>query len=265
MRGRGLIAAGILLGLVGRASAEEGVREGITPSPAPVLKPVGTKVVRPGISGAASIPAPGGCLVAEGFSREANAAGVEISGLSGYFECSLTHRLALYASPTHWLASRGVQGTGDVAFGPRYVLRRESARVPLVSLGYGFKLPMAPAALGSGRHDHKMTVYADKSFGATRVTANFVTKWEGHSGGYVRQFLESLAILQPLRGSFAVAAQCYYSSSALARYGGAVAAAVYRVNPNFNLHAGVEHGFGARSARLGLVGGFTCLYRGRRR
>ena len=47
----------------------------------------------------------------------------------------------------------------------------ESARVPLVSLGYGLKQPMAPAALGSGRHDHKMTVYADKNFGVTRMTA----------------------------------------------------------------------------------------------
>jgi hypothetical protein len=263
----GLILAGFVLVMVPRVQADDGVRpmEAVSTSAAPVLKPVGTKLVRPGISGVASIPAQGGCLAAESFSREANASGVETSGLGGYFECSITKRLAIFVLPTHWLASRGLSGSGDLAFGPRYVLNRETPHVPLVSLGYGYKHPMAGDGLGSGRHDHKATVYADKSLGATRLTANFVVKWEGHSDGYLLQYLESLGVLQPVYGNIAVAAQTYYSSSAVGRYGGAVAAGVYRVHPNLNFHLGLEHGFGPKSANLGVVCGVTYLYRGPQR
>ena len=132
------------------------------------------------MSGVAWVPPVGGCLIAESFSREANATGVETTGMTGFFECSVTKHIAFWAAPTHFLLNRGTSGFGDIAFGPKVTFNRETRLVPLFALGYSFKQPTATHRLGSGLNDHKLTAYADKNFGATRVTANFVTKWEGH-------------------------------------------------------------------------------------
>jgi len=41
-----------------------------------------------------------------------------------------------------------------------------------------------------------------------------------------------------------------------------VAAAAYSFRPNLSAHFGQEHGFGPKSAELGVVWGLTYLYRG---
>jgi hypothetical protein len=120
--------------------------------------------------------------------------------------------------------------------------------------------------MGSGLHDHKVTLYADKVVNrTTRITANFSTKWEGYRDTYVRQYLESLAVATPIHGKLGSAFQAFYSTSSLNHYGGAVAAAVYSVRPTLAIQAGVEHGFGPRSADVGLILGFNYLYRPRPR
>lgn len=245
--------------------------DGIEPAPprkqfAPLPKrtPL-VKLIRPGVSGVAGMPPAGGCLIAESFSREANASGVETTGMTGFYECRVAKHIAFWAAPTHFLLTRGTSGFGDIAFGPIVTLNHETPLVPLFALGYGFKQPAATHQLGSGLNDHKVTVYADKNFGPTRFTANFVTKWEGHSNSYVRQRLESIAVVTPVRGKMGLALQSFYSSSRLASYGGGLAAAVYSFRPNLSAHAGLEHGFGPRSADLGVVWGVTYLYRGRSR
>jgi hypothetical protein len=161
--------------------------------------------------------------------------------------------------------NRGVSGFGDVAFGPKVTLNTETRLVPLVAVGYSYKAPAATHNLGSGFADHKALVYADKNFGDKRLTANFVTKWEGCKDGYIRQYLESLALLTPIHGKVGMAAQTFYSSSRLANYGGAVAAGVYSFRPNLTAHLGVEHGFGPKSSNLGIVWGMSYLYRGPKR
>ena len=105
--------------------------------------------------------------------------------------------------------------------------------------------------------------YADKNFGATRLSVNFVTKWEGRNEGHIRQYLESVGVVAPVHGKVGMALQSFYSTSAVAKYGGGVAAAVYSFRPNFSAHAGLEHGFGPKSADLGVVWGVTYLYRRR--
>lgn len=261
-----IILAQLLVTLVplARAASEPGVAPLAEPAKAQATrrKAVATKLIRPGVNGVTSIPPVGGCILAESFSREANATGVETTGMTGFYECTVAKGFAVFAAPTHWALNRGVNGIGDVAFGPKYVFNRETAHVPLFAVGYSYKQPTAAGALGSGFHDHKLTAYADKNFGPTRVTANFVTKWEGHSGGSIRQFLQSVGVLRPMRGSFGMAVQSFYSESPVVRYGGALAAAVYHVNPELSVHAGLEHGFGPRSANLGVVWGATYLYRG---
>lgn len=228
-------------------------------------RPVAAKLIRPGISGIASITAPGGCLIAEGFSREANAAGVATTGMTGFYECAVTRHVAVFAAPGVWTANRGRNGIGDVSFGPKFVFNRESRLVPLFALGYTYKQPTAPSGLGSGFHDHKVTAYVDKSFGLTRVSANFIVKWEGCERRPVRQEMQSLAAFRPVRGRLGLAAQSFYSESSVVRYGGALAAAVFNVSPDLSTHVGLEHGFGPKSANLGVVWGMTYLYRGPRR
>jgi putative transport protein len=257
-----IILAQLLVTLVPLAKAGDAVPATLT---APVRKrprPVAAKLIRPGISGIASIPAPGGCLVAEGYSREANAAGVETTGMTGFYECAVTRHFAIFAAPGHWTANRGLLGMGDVSFGPKFVFNRESRLVPLFALGYTYKQPTAASGLGSGFHDHKVTAYADKSVGLTRVSANFIVKWEGRNGGALRQQMQSLGLFRPLRGRLGLAVQSFYSESPIVDYGGALAAAVYNVSPDLSTHAGFEHGFGPKSANLGVVLGMTYIYRG---
>ena len=265
-----IILAQLLVTLLPSARAAEPA-DGIEPVPlrkqsAPLVKKTPlVKLIRPGVSGVAGVPPVGGCLIAEGFSREANAAGVETTGMTGFYECSVTKHVALWAAPTHFLLNRGTSGFGDIAFGPKVTFNRETRLVPLFALGYSFKQPSATHHLGSGLNDHKLTAYADKNFGATRVTANFAAKWEGHTDACIRQYLESIAVVTPVRGKVAIALQSFYSNSRLASYGGGVAAGVYSFRPNLSAHIGLEHGFGPKSADFGVVWGMTYLYRGRRR
>jgi putative transport protein len=257
-----IILAQLLVTLVPLAKAGDAIPAGVV---APVRKkPVAAKLIRPGISGIGSIPAPGGCLIAEGFSREANAAGVATTGMTGFYECALSRHIAIFAAPGHWSSNRGLSGIGDVSFGPKFVFNRESRLVPLFAVGYTYKQPTAPSGLGSGFHDHKVTAYADKSFGLTRVSANFIVRWEGCNGGALRQHMQSLGVFRPLRGRVGMALQSFYSESPVVHYGGALAAAVYNVSPELSTHVGLEHGFGPRSANLGVVWGMTYLYRGPR-
>jgi AspT/YidE/YbjL antiporter-like protein len=228
-------------------------------------KPPLAKLIRPGVSGVATLPPVHGCLIVENWSREANAAGVQTTGMTGFFECTVHKHIGVWTAPTHWTTKNGVNGLGDLAFGPKVTLNTETRLVPLVALGYSYKSPTATNNLGSGFADHKALLYADKNFGDKRLTANFVTKWEGHKDGYVRQYLESLALLTPIHGKLGAATQAFYSTSSLAKYGGAVAAGVYSFKPNLTVHAGLEHGFGPKSANLGLVLGMNYLYRGPRR
>jgi putative transport protein len=225
-------------------------------------KPPLAKLIRPGVSGVANLPPVHGCLIVENFSREANAAGVQTTGMTGFFECTVSKHIGVWAAPTHWTLKNGANGLGDVAFGPKVTLNTETRFVPLVALGYSYKSPTATRNLGSGFADHKAMLYADKNFGNKRLTANFCSKWEGHQQGYVRQYLESLALLTPIRGKVGAALQGFYSSSSLANYGGAVAAGVYSFKPNLTVHLGLEHGFGPRSANLGVVWGMSYLYHG---
>ena len=228
-----------------------------------IKKPPLVKLIRPGISGVATIPPVGGCLMVESFSREANATGIQTTGMTGFFECGISKRIALWAAPTHWLFNGGKNGVGDIAFGPKVTLNRETRLLPLVAVGYSYKQPTATNGLGSGLADHKVMAYADKNFGATRLSVNFVTKWEGHTEGHIRQYLESVGVVAPVHGKVGMALQSFYSTSAVAKYGGGVAAAVYSFRPNFSAHAGLEHGFGPKSADLGVVWGVTYLYRRR--
>jgi putative transport protein len=262
-----IVLAQLLVTLLPVARAAE-VPDGIAPaaprtqSAAVPKRPPLAKLPRPGISGIAGVPPVGGCLIVEGFSREANAGGVQTSGLTGFYECAISKRVALWAQPTHWLRKSGVSGFGDIAFGPKVLLNRETRIVPLVALGYSFKQPAATHGLGSGRNDHKVTLYADKNFGPTRVTGNFAAKWEGHQDRHVRQYLESIAVATPVRGKLGTALQAFYSTSPLAHYGGAVAAGVYSVRPDFAVQFGLEHGFGPKSAGTGVILGVNYLYRG---
>ncbi len=229
------------------------------------LKPVATKLIRPGVNGVTSIPPAGGCLVSEGFSRETSATGAQTTGLTGFYECSITKRFALVAIPTHWLSKDGVNGHGDFSFGPKFVLNKETEHVPLFALAYLHKQPTASDKLGNGKHDHKLTLYADKNFGHTRVTGNFGTRWEWHNDRHIRQYLPSVGVLTPIHGKLGMALQSYYSASEVVKYGGAIAAATYHFVPSFSMHLGLEHGFGPRSPNWGVVFGCTYLYRGHHR
>ncbi len=224
-------------------------------------RPPLVKLIRPGISGAAALPPAGSLLMVENFSREANAAGVQTTGMTGFFEYAISRRVGIWAAPTHWTFNRGNSGFGDVAVGPQVMINNETRIVPLVSLLYSYKQPSATHNLGSGFVDHKAMMYADKNFGPRRLTANLVTRWEGRSTGFVRQFMESLAFSTPIRGKVGGVVQSFYSSSRLAHYGGAVAAGVYSFRPNLTAHFGFEHGFGPGSANVGVVWGVTYLYR----
>ena len=70
-----------------------------------------------------------------------------------------------------------------------------------------------------------------------------------------------LAVATPIHGKLGCAFQTFYATSVLNNYGGAVAAAVYSIRPTFAIQAGVEHGFGPRSADFGLILGCNYLYR----
>lgn len=241
------------------AHAAEIPKAALWPKP---LKPVATKLIRPGVNGVTSIPPAGGCLISEGLSREASATGAETSGLTGFYECSVTKRFALVTVPTHWISKDGRNGVGDTSVGGKFVLNTETRRVPLLAVGYMYKQPTASDKLGTGMHDHKLTFYGDKNFGSTRLTGNLVSKWEGHTGGTIHQYLPSVGVLRPIHGKLGMALQSYYSMSSVVNYGGAIAAATYHIAPSFSVHLGLEHGFGPRSPDLGVVFGCTYLYRG---
>ena len=63
--------------------------------------------------------------------------------MTGFFECGISKRIALWAAPTHWLFNGGTSGVGDIAFGPKVTLNRETRLAPLVAVGYSYKQPTA--------------------------------------------------------------------------------------------------------------------------
>ena len=224
------------------------------------------KFIRPGISGVAGVPPVGGCLIVEGFSREANAAGVETTGMTGFFECSVTKHIVLSGGADPLPVQSGTSGFGDIAFGPKVTFNHETAYVPLFALGYSYKQPTATHHLGSGLSDHKVTALRRQE----RLPHD----------SRDRQLLDQVGRLprRPTSGSTwspsrlrppstakSAALQTYYASSVLDNYGGAVAAAVYSFRPTFATKSALEHGFGPKSADFGVILGFNYLYRPRPR
>lgn len=233
---------------------------GIAEKPKPRPRPVAAKLIRPGVNSAGSLPPAGSTLVSYGFSREPSASGTTAAGLSGLYEYVVTDRVAFYATPAHYVYTNGRQGTGDTSAAVKVICRREGRRRPLLSVAYAIKQPTAAAGLGSGFHDHKLTLYADKSLGRNRILTNFVARWEGCRQGFTRYYMPSVGWLRPIHGRWGALAQTYYAPTA--NYGGFIAAPTFHCSANLVLAAGLEHGFGPRGAGLGLVAGLTFLHRG---
>src|SRR4051794_34325103 len=66
---------------------------------------VAVKLFRPGVNGVAAIPPKGGALVSLGYSWEEPATGSTLTGLSGFYEYSITSKLAVYVTSAHLLST----------------------------------------------------------------------------------------------------------------------------------------------------------------
>ena len=222
------------------------------------------KLPRPGVSGIAGVPPVGGCLVVEGFSREANAAGVETTGLTGFFECAVTKRIVLWAQPTHFLVRSGATGWGDIAFGPKVLLNHETAHVPCSPSATATSSRPPPTTWAPASATTKSPSTPTRSF--TARPASPATLPSGRLPRHLRPPVPGVPRRRhPHPRQTRLRLPDVLRHLVLNNYGGAVAAAVYSLRPTFAIQAGVEHGFGPRSADFGVILGFNYLYRPRPR
>src|SRR4051812_16272331 len=141
--------------------------------PIPAPRPVGVKIMRPGMVGIAGVPPVGGTLVVVGYSFEEPPAGKHLQGLSTLYEYTVHKRVSLFLSATEPLARSGHVGVGDTSPGIKYLFAKESPTRPLLALAYSLKVPTATAGFGTGFYDHKLALLADKNVGVARWTGNF--------------------------------------------------------------------------------------------
>lgn len=222
---------------------------------------VNTKLIRPGVNGVAGVLPVGMCLFSDGFSRDTDSLGREVTGLTGFYTCTVYPRIAIQVVPVHWVNNGAGNGPGDISVGAKFLLAREKGMRPLVSTAYSVKIPLANQSMGSGYLDHKITLYADKRMGRGRVTANYAVRWVGARDRHARVHTRSVAVLHPVKGKFGMAMQAFNTATPSAQTYGLIAAATYHVAPNCSLHAGLEKTFRPTRSDVGFVWGITTTLR----
>jgi hypothetical protein len=231
------------------------------PVAAQEAKPVGVKLVRPGISGIAGTPPVGGTLVSYDYSLDTPRAGDALHGQSTFFEQTLDKHLSLLLTTTDMLVRSSQTAFGDICPGIKFVFPPETKHRPLLAVAYAVKVPTASEGFGSGHYDHKAIILADKLVGRTKWTGNFATTWAGQKDGtYVRQYMPSLAILTRWHGQWGSATQTYWTTAGKG-YGGVVLGPFYQVNRNFNVFAGGLRNFGRYSTAYSVVLGVNFMHR----
>lgn len=218
---------------------------------------VNTKIIRPGINAVAGVLPVGMCLFSDGFSRENDAQGQRVQGVTGFYSCTVYRRIAIQVIPLHWLDNTTTRGSGDISIGPKILLTREKNIFPTLSTAYTLKVPVAKPSVSSGYLDHKLTVYADKRVGRGRVSLNYAVRWVGTNRGFARFHTRSVGVLHPVRGRFGVALQTYNTSSPSSQTYGVVSAGTYHVRPHCSIHFGIKKSIGRTGRDMGLVWGIT--------
>ena len=233
--------------------------------PVPVPKPVGVKIVRPGVVGIAATPPVGGTLVVFGYSLEEPPAGTRLQGISMFYEFTVEKRISLFFTATEPLVRGAHAGVGDTAPGIKFRLAAERRLLPLLALSYAVKLPTATAGFGTGLYDHKLNLHADKNIGVTRWTGNFATAWCRQKDGSLKPvYTPSLAYLTRFTTRWGGTLQSYWTTTGKG-YGGIVAAPFFQVKNSFNVFAGGMRNVGRPGCRYGLVAGFNYMHRPRLR
>jgi hypothetical protein len=225
--------------------------------------PVSAKIFRPGVNGGAGVIPRNAVLVSWGYSWEAPFAGENLNGFSGFYEYGLGRRMAAIVTNAHFLDRGPHAGLGDTTAGLKIALNTETRQVPLLAASYSLKQPTADTAFGTGWRDHKVTLYADKSFPRSRVTANYASIWAGGKGGFRQHSVPSIGALTRVHGKWGMALQSYWSTNKDG-YGGAIAAATYHPNPDWAIDVGLLRNFGGYGSRIGVIAGVTYFYRGAR-
>lgn len=229
--------------------------------PVPAPRPVGVKIMRPGVVGIAGTPPLGGTLVVVGYSFEEPPAGAHLQGLSTLYEYTVEKRVSLFFNTTEPLARNGHLGLGDTSPGLKYRLAPENRHRPLLALAYSLKVPTATAGFGTGLYDHKLALLADKNIGVTRWTGNFAAAWcRQKDGDFKRAYTPSLAYLTRFGTHWGGTMQAYWTTTGKG-YGGIVAAPLYQVKNSFNVFAGGMRNVGRPGCQYGLVAGFNYLHR----
>jgi hypothetical protein len=232
--------------------------------PVPTPRPVGVKMVRPGVVGIAGTPPVSGTLVVLGYSLEEPPAGARLQGFSMFYEYTVEKRISLFFTATEPLVRNGHAGVGDTSPGVKFRLAPETRRRPLVALSYSMKTPTATAGFGTGLYDHKVTLHADKNIGVTRWTGNFSTAWLRQKNGELKPaYSPSLAYLTRFTPRWGGTLQTYWTSNGKG-YGGVVAAPFYQVNSGLNVFAGMMRNVGRPTCQYGLVAGLNYMHRPRR-
>jgi hypothetical protein len=229
----------------------------------PSPRPVGVKIVRPGVIGIAGTPPVGGTLVVFGYSLEEPPAGARLQGLSMFYEYTVQTRVSLFFTTTGPLVRNGHAGIGDTSPGVKFRLAKETRLRPLLALSYALKTPSATAGFGTGLYDHKVNLHADKNIGGTRWTGNFATAWcRQKNGDLKRQYTPALAYLTRFGPYWGGTLQAYWTTAGKG-YGGIVAAPFVQVKNSFNVFAGGMRNVGRPGCQYGLVAGFNYLHRPR--
>jgi hypothetical protein len=231
--------------------------------PVPAPKPVGVKIMRPGVVGIAGTPPVGGTLVVVGYSFEEPPAGAHLQGLTSLCEYTVHKRVSVFFSTTEPLARNGHVGLGDTSPGIKYIFARENRLRPLLTLAYSLKAPTATAGFGTGFYDHKLAVLADKNVGVARWTGNFATAWcRQKNGDFKRAYTPSLAYLTRFSRRWGGTVQAYWTTTGKG-YGGLVAAPLFQVKNSLNVFAGGMRNVGRPGCQYGLVAGFNYMHRPR--
>ena len=231
--------------------------------PVPSPRPVGVKIMRPGVVGIAGTPPVGGTLVVMGYSFEEPPAGAHLHGLSTLYEYTVHQRVSIFFTATEPLARNGHVGVGDTSPGIKYIFATEKRVRPLLTLAYSLKVPTATAGFGTGLYDHKVAVLADKNVGVARWTGNFSAAWcRQKNGDFRRAYTPSLAYLTRFSRRWGGTVQGYWTTSGKG-YGGIVAAPLFQVKNSFNVFVGGMRNVGRPGCQSGLVAGFNYLHRPR--
>jgi len=223
---------------------------------------------RPTVADPADITQYGVLELEYGFDRFWNQGDQRQASFGGLVKFAVLCDVELRWNTTSYIRQTDPNGTqsgmGDNWLGPQVRIRKQTARIPTLALGYSFKFPAASSenGLGTDRVDHALTFLASKDVKGVHFDFNTTHFWIGrpNAPGYAGNYQINLAFSNRIYRGLQFTGE-FYGNTSLNRdtpgFASSLWALTYTIKPRLVIDGGLEAGLSSGAPQKHLFVGFT--------